>query len=771
MSTVALNARVVTTGIVRRLESIPVVALLVGLAVLQWVLALVTGLSVGHSGSLAAVVAQVVLLLPLALVLVHALASRLAGRAFAAWAALVWVVVPYAGLLYSNSPFRRTYAHDLLPTFVGLAADARFAAMVGLLAGCLFAVRVADRGRAVDVAATIAATGAAIAFTPVDAWIALAPVAIVALGGRRRQAAAVAAGLAIVLAIVAALTDGLFGHVAVGAAFDRLPSLRETFWSGRVLEWLVVGGLVGALRRRLDVGVGLTLAVFAAFFAVPGRRGPDAVASNLDLVHGLLPVWGLLVLAAASIPLLAPHSGRAGEAASIRVRRAWDWLRRPLTWPIAAPAWASCALGATFVVMTFVGIWNAQRYPVELGYDASLHLGYADSLIQHGTVPAGGEFYTPPAYYALAGSATWLGTHLGMTFPHQAAQYLNLLFVLGTAVLLLVLARLLFPRSPIVWVASLAFFAFLPVVPKTAAMFYPETLNMLASTASITVATMILLKRRFTLPWLGLLAALLAFGQLVRVSNLFTVAAIGITFVAALATADFRRTLPLRKIAIAVGASLILVSPWYVRQAVKTGDPIFGKPAFVKSLFHPSTATRVTYLSLSTDMYNRPFRPFSLNQVIPETYDEIWGDWIGVWAWSGYSAGPPFRSFVVMRDQVRLGALPTLLALAGYLGLVAMVVLKRVPRIPFLPVVLLPAIALGAYLWRGYVTPTADGDLYKASYLLTTAPVWALCFGIALNWLRRWRGLAIGLAVVLLVSAIFELRFILYGLRDHNEIF
>jgi hypothetical protein len=46
-------------------------------------------------------------------------------------------------------------------------------------------------------------------------------------------------------------------------------------------------------------------------------------------------------------------------------------------------------------------------------------------------------------------------------------------------------------------VSALGFFALLPVVAKTAAMFHPETLNMLVSTAAVTLATWILVRRRF----------------------------------------------------------------------------------------------------------------------------------------------------------------------------------------------------------------------------------------------------------------------------------
>ena len=57
-------------------------------------------------------------------------------------------------------------------------------------------------------------------------------------------------------------------------------------------------------------------------------------------------------------------------------------------------------------------MWNASRYPIKVGYDALEHIAYADQLIHHGTIPGiatGGEYYTPPGYYAIAGAVSWIG--------------------------------------------------------------------------------------------------------------------------------------------------------------------------------------------------------------------------------------------------------------------------------------------------------------------------------------------------------------------------
>jgi hypothetical protein len=439
------------------------------------------------------------------------------------------------------------------------------------------------------------------------------------------------------------------------------------------------------------------------------------------------------------------------------------------------PFWAAVIIGCEFVLLLFVGCWNATRYPLLLGLDAAEHIAYADSLLQHGSLPHGtGEFYTPPAFYALAAAATWVGSHIGMAEPHRAALYLNVLYVAATATLLLVLARLLFPRRPIVWVAALGFFALLPVVAKDASMFYPESLNMLVSTAGLTLGTWMLLRRRFSLRWLCVLAVVLAAGQLVRASSLFTFASVGIAFLAALATPSFRRAMPIRRLAIAFAALVVLTTPWYVHQTLTYHtQPFIARAGFVHNITtFPPRQGRDHFFDVSIDdILHRPVRPFFTNEAVSETYVDIWGDWSGSFAWSSYSQGPSPEALTVLNDQSLIGIVPTLLAVAGWFGLLWLVIRRKVDRIPYLPIVLLPAIALVAYLWKAYAELSPDGDLLGATHILVTTPAWAIAFGLAFSWLSRYRYLLVAVTVLFLVYGTLELRFILYGLREHWVLF
>lgn len=437
----------------------------------------------------------------------------------------------------------------------------------------------------------------------------------------------------------------------------------------------------------------------------------------------------------------------------------------PLTTPLKA-----VVLASLFVILA-VGTWNAWEYPTAFGYDATAHISYATELIDHGRIPnqsEGGEYYTPPGYYAIAGATLWVGRWLGLHQPTRLAPQLNVLFVLGTALVVLWLGALLFPALPLVRVAAVAFLALLPVVSKAAAMFYPEALNMLVATVAIALAVWMLRYRRFGFrEWIAL-AAVLAFGQLIRSSSVFTLVGVGLALVIGIVGDRAGRRTALRGLAIGLAALVVLVSPWYARQAIRyhTPAPISVVPGFVQNMIHPGKSLISSEGGLSLyfglpvgELYHSPYRPHFTNEAIPQTYTDIWGDWLGYWEW--HSGGPVSAvALRTMRDQVMLGLLPTLLAVGGW-GWLLWTGLRR--RRELLPLALVPAVALFGYLYRSYASATPDGDVLKASYILITAPVWALGFGLALERVTRRTWPRIALVSALALFALLDLRFLVYG--------
>jgi hypothetical protein len=456
---------------------------------------------------------------------------------------------------------------------------------------------------------------------------------------------------------------------------------------------------------------------------------------------------------------------------------AWARGRLPVA-ALGAPGvfFARIAIGVAFVTIAFVGAWNAQHYPIALGYDAHGHIAYAATLLDSHRLPENAgdtsEYRQPPLYYAVAGEAGRLGHEL-LGFPedsHRGAQYLNVLFALATALVLLAFARLVAPNRPGVWAASLLFFAFLPVVAKTEAMFHPETLNMFLSAAALLLTTKILLRRRLHLwPAIGL-AVVLAAGLLVRFSTLFTVLAIAISLGVVLVLPKVRRIHRSRRfgIALAVTAVVIAGAVEVYRRHVIPSTPDLGQ-----AISHPLSgespvSNRSNFFRLSGDVFTKPYRPNYVNEALPITYTEIWGDWVGALSWSGNDPAPSPAALKVMKDQSWIGVLPTLLAIGGWL-LLAWRALRRRPAL--LALALMPLAGVGGYLYRSYLYLTTDGDLLKASYVLTTAPVWALGFGFAYGALGRFPIVRACLAICMVIFAILELRFMLYGIRDQHPIF
>jgi hypothetical protein len=394
------------------------------------------------------------------------------------------------------------------------------------------------------------------------------------------------------------------------------------------------------------------------------------------------------------------------------------------------------AAAALIAVFALVAGWNAYKYPSGAGYDVTQHRQYADLLVHHGEIPGAGtrsEYYTPPGFYALAGVATVVGEHVHPGDPHKLGQVLNWLVLVAAAGVLWALARELFPGRPWVQLGALAYFCFLPVLLRVGAMFHPEPLSMLLTAVALLLSARMLRRRDFRWQLAVATGVALGLGQLVRAFSLWTFAAVVIALAVARAW---------RQLVVVVVATAVVASPWYIRQAIKYGNPVFDRPTPHEAVWDRRPARFYVGLGLP-DVFTHPFRPSFRNEAIPTTYSEVWGDYFGVWRGS-------------RERQSFLGLLPTLLAVGGWLLLLA-----RSLRAPLrLAAALLPGLGLLGYLYFTVSYPTPDGDVLKASYMLTTAPAWALAFGYALDRLpHRARFVA---AVVLAASALAALPFLLY---------
>jgi hypothetical protein len=169
---------------------------------------------------------------------------------------------------------------------------------------------------------------------------------------------------------------------------------------------------------------------------------------------------------------------------------------------------------------------------------------------------------------------------------------------------------------------------------------------------------------------------------------------------------------------------------------------VFDRPTPHEAIWERRPARFYVGLGLP-EVFTEPERPHFRNEALPTTYSEVWGDYFGVWR------GDRER-------QSFLGLLPTLLALVGWVLLLA-----RSWRVPaLLPVAILPGLALLGYLYFTVSYPTPDGDVLKASYMLTAAPAWALAFGYAIE--RLPGRIRLVSCAVLIASGLASLPFLLY---------
>ena len=423
-------------------------------------------------------------------------------------------------------------------------------------------------------------------------------------------------------------------------------------------------------------------------------------------------------------------------------------------------------LGGICLFVVALGLWNVSHYPPGLGYDASAHIAYADGLVPGGRLPHDtGEYYTPPGFYALAGTADWLARELGVNpySSHRAGMALNILWLLGTVLLVARIARELWPGRERIELGAAAFVALLPVTVESEAMFHPESLSLFLSTLALWLGI-----RTFTNPRYALgLGITLGAAQLVRAFSLWTVGAVLLALVAG------RRW---RSLAIVVVVAALIPSPWYIHQALTYGgQPTFPQPTTKLGrnaagaplpLYERRPLSFYVDLGLP-DVLTAPYRVHFVNEALPTVYAGIWGDYFGAWAWQGhreisstgahFESGPPASARTRLVAQSFIGLLPTLLALVGWV-LLARASLRRPPQ---LLVALLPLVGVLGFLYFIVSYPTADGDVIKASYMLTTVAGWALAFGYALDRLRgsTWR-LA---AALLVLCGLVDLQFLIFG--------
>jgi hypothetical protein len=290
---------------------------------------------------------QVVLLLPLGLVAFYGTAKRLLGPAMARLGVIAWVAAPYAVIPLFVTRYHTRWIDQTLPQLLGLSGVGDFASMVVVLCAAYLLFRYLDDGGWESAALAGLVAGFAIGLKPSTSLFLAGPAVALAIARRYRGAAAFAIGVApAVLTLIVWKYRGLgtlpifsssygatelaagaqsgFDHVAVIGIYkyvhldwhhlnQNLDSIREYFWSNRLVEWIPIAGAVGAFRRSGPKAAFLA-AWLAAFVVVKGTASTASV-DTASFWRLLAPAWPAYLLLGLSLVALIPTVGGRGPVA------------------------------------------------------------------------------------------------------------------------------------------------------------------------------------------------------------------------------------------------------------------------------------------------------------------------------------------------------------------------------------------------------------------------------------------------------------------------
>ena len=283
---------------------------------------------------------NVLVLMPVALTASYGIGARLGGRLFGYWVALLWILVPLIGIKYADAGYHQRYTEQLLPQSLGLTVMSDFPSMVAGVVSAYFALRAIQDDDPWDAVMAGLVAGVVLGIKPSNAPV-LVGIGLALVAARRWRAIGyTAAGVApsvVALAVWKARGEGnlpLFHsgmpgpHHLVAAAApvlalglhsyfhpswsffkEQLDSIREHFWSVRVLEWLAIAGTIGLLRRSRPAGLlfgGWFFSMVIVKWMSPGHGSID----DSDLLRQTISAIPAFLVILAGVVLLFPRLPR-----------------------------------------------------------------------------------------------------------------------------------------------------------------------------------------------------------------------------------------------------------------------------------------------------------------------------------------------------------------------------------------------------------------------------------------------------------------------------
>jgi hypothetical protein len=303
------------------------------------------------------------------------------------------------------------------------------------------------------------------------------------------------------------------------------------------------------------------------------------------------------------------------------------------------------------------------------------------------------------------------------------------------------------------------------LTPRSAAMVHPEMMSLFFTTIALVLAARMIVRRAWTVPWAIALGAALGAAQLIRAFSLWTFGVVVLVLaVVAVVRSDERRRVVFALL-VTLLATGVVAGPWYAYQSHRYTNPVFDRPQVQVPLLQRRPAAFYLDPELRA-VFGTPFKTSLNNRFVPQLYVDGWGDYYGVFVWNNGDLQPGASAKRELRVQMWLAIVPTLLLFGGWLVLLARSLspgrLRSSPE--RLLVGLLPLAGIVGMLYFTVSYPTPDGDVVKATYMLTTVPAWALCFGYGLDAvLERRPRLLVPLCILLGLAALSGLRLALYG--------
>lgn len=320
-----------------------------GLPVFYAWIPLATGASL-LNGLPVVVAVNVLILGPLALVLLWALADRLYGRLYAWAAAAIWVAGPLLAVALFASRYRPSFEqYFLAPHWAGLTDMSDFPSLVVALGAAWATVRAAQNGRFGSALGAGVVGGVLIGLKPANGFFVVAVAVFLFVSKRPRIALGWATGAVpavLTLAIwkgrgrgtLPILSSYVQSHEAAGSTIALTTSqyvsldwhhlsvewneLGEVFWDMRLLQFVIVAGILGALRR--NVCSGLFLATWFVAYCIVKGMSSQADISTTSYFRLTLPGLAAFVLLIPAIAFLWPGTRpvpSVNEAESWVIRR------------------------------------------------------------------------------------------------------------------------------------------------------------------------------------------------------------------------------------------------------------------------------------------------------------------------------------------------------------------------------------------------------------------------------------------------------------------